>query len=1306
MSDTNRHEQSDQRQQPNPRRGPSKKALILVAAIAVFVLAYFALPHPINRLYTVDGERSWTGDSAPTRRSIVWQSPAQIKLEYPDSKGRESLIRPLLTNNGNTLYFTLRNQNGESDIYRSRLVDGKWQSAELVEQLNSPADDIGSFITPDGSHFYLASDRKDGGYGGFDLYVSTRTADGWSKPQNLGPQINTPANEYSPSLAADGRRLFFSSNRNQRMQKRAELIAEDAAAEWDETIRAQQGLVQYDLYVTRRDGDDVDWQAAEPLAGANHDNSNEGTPFVSLSGVFLYFSSDRPNGSGRQANYDIYRGRLGKTGVTAIENLGPGVNTAANELDPALATHDFQLVFSSDRDSPNVEKGADDLYALYASTAVEVYEETEWSESKLAPLADYWWWILLALLILALLVALVWAARKMSWRRIPVPTFLLIALLFHLLFATGMFFVGLGGELAEKVRNELENLVSQDFGEDPEEIHPTERPEFDKVTDLETVETVQPTEVTRQVASVPNVPVPTQSIAPALPTVRVDQVPVEQALVLPPKAEIEVRQTPQLTRRRTVDAANFIEQPTAATEAPVSDSKSQPSEIRTTEVDVARNNPAQQPKVSSDSIKQLALESNVAPESDAAPLSSPATPTLSPSNPTGNPQLARARSPVEFALATEKATAEKVDSSVQTASAPPSALAEEVAVNRTGTRPNKMSLPGTLPDAAAKSARPIGEPTVEADQLGAAPISDQAVPASFDVKLDIARRPTLRLSMDRPSELKPVPTDAAEPTNATTGGDGNGQESVAVNLARGVAPSTPPRVGVELTGSSNTFPSNVKADSAPLAPASQSRDALASASNYSAAPELVRKRVSLSTADGQAETEAVSSPADLNATTQQPVIAGVAVGVDRPEADFLKTPVKTDSKLGGAHQPQLRRLVLAGKVGDKPIEAPVRLASASSGLPRRATRGPAAFYADAGAGMERMFDLRRSETKTELVKMFGGNDESLKSVQRGLTWIEKHQFEDGHWSLHEFNKCCQGHPRCSGHGNVKSDVAATGFGLLPFLGFGETHLTGAHQKTIGRGLNWLVEHQQSSGELTTGKEGNARMYSHAIGTIALCEAYGLSQDPNLREPAQRAVDFILNAQHRASGGWRYQPNQSADTSVVGWQLMALKSGQIAGLYVPHESWGLVQKWLDKVEGKGKQRGQFRYQPGQGYKLAMTAEGLLCRRYLGATVNDPSIVQGANHLLQHLPQKNKDSSYYWYYATQFMFHLSPEYWDKWNEVQNDLLTNSQIKEGRHFGTWDPRDNWERQGGRLYATSLRVMMLEVFYRHQPLYKLFDQ
>src|SRR5690606_23478450 len=102
------------------------------------------------------------------------------------------------------------------------------------------------------------------------------------------------------------------------------------------------------------------------------------------------------------------------------------------------------------------------------------------------------------------------------------------------------------------------------------------------------------------------------------------------------------------------------------------------------------------------------------------------------------------------------------------------------------------------------------------------------------------------------------------------------------------------------------------------------------------------------------------------------------------------------------------------------------------------------------------------------------------------------------------------------------------------LGDGHSHQQGDFQDTVKRGVLWLVTQQHKDGDLAHGIGQNAHMYSHGIATIALCEAFALSKDEKLRGPAQRAVAFIVSAQHQGSGGWRYEPNQDADTSVVGW----------------------------------------------------------------------------------------------------------------------------------------------------------------------------
>ena len=379
--------------------------------------------------------------------------------------------------------------------------------------------------------------------------------------------------------------------------------------------------------------------------------------------------------------------------------------------------------------------------------------------------------------------------------------------------------------------------------------------------------------------------------------------------------------------------------------------------------------------------------------------------------------------------------------------------------------------------------------------------------------------------------------------------------------------------------------------------------------------------------------------------------------------------------------------------------------SLASPLPRRATRLPSLSYDGEKIGLQAMFSHRQGETKREAIEAFGGSPQTLAAVHLGLAWIEKGQHKDGYWSLERIytQDRGQGYP---GQGSQHSDSAATGLGLLPFLGDGNTHLTGEHQATVRKAIAWLVKHQKPDGDLSFQADGNSQMYSHAIAAIALCEAFGMSKDPDLQAPAQRAIDFIIKAQTKALGGWRYHPNQDSDTSVVGWEVMALKSGQMAGLSVPRASLELVHKWLDKVEGKGKNAGTFCYQPGRGITPEMTAEGLLCTQYLGADRNSPRLQAGAAYLLQHLPKKGQQSSYYWYYGTQVMYHMQGDYWPKWNAALRDHLVQTQHKNGPLAGTWDPGDEWESRGGRLYATSLRLLMLSVYYRHLPLYQVLER
>jgi hypothetical protein len=321
-----------------------------------------------------------------------------------------------------------------------------------------------------------------------------------------------------------------------------------------------------------------------------------------------------------------------------------------------------------------------------------------------------------------------------------------------------------------------------------------------------------------------------------------------------------------------------------------------------------------------------------------------------------------------------------------------------------------------------------------------------------------------------------------------------------------------------------------------------------------------------------------------------------------------------------------------------------------------------------------------------------------------LNWIARHQNRDGSWSISHTRNCKSGF--CSGPGEHTSDTAATALALLPFLAAGQTHESkGPYQKNILQGINWLVKHQKPTGDLVTG---GSQMYSHGLATIALCEAYGMTNDSRIGYAAQSAINFIESGQN-AEGGWRYRHgSDDSDTSVFGWMVMALKSGQMAGLKVNPAVMQACKKYLTSA-ARGKYGAEFAYTPSGGPKRSMAGVGLLTAQYLGAKRDDSVIVGGIEFLMQdrNQPTMSERDTYYWYYATQVMHNVPGKEWDEWNRQMRRILIETQDKTGCAAGSWDPHkpepDAWGNQGGRLMVTSLSALTLEVYYRYLPLYQL---
>jgi hypothetical protein len=336
----------------------------------------------------------------------------------------------------------------------------------------------------------------------------------------------------------------------------------------------------------------------------------------------------------------------------------------------------------------------------------------------------------------------------------------------------------------------------------------------------------------------------------------------------------------------------------------------------------------------------------------------------------------------------------------------------------------------------------------------------------------------------------------------------------------------------------------------------------------------------------------------------------------------------------------------------------------------------------------------------------GVTRESERAVAAALSWLARHQNKDGSWSIElsvaKRNRCKDG--TCTGAGHTSADAAATALGVLPFLGAGETHQgKGPYQKTVARGVQWLLQNQKPDGDLSTG--GQHQMYSHGLATIALCEAYGMTQDSRVRSAAQAALRFIESGQNDR-GGWRYRHGtMEGDTSIFGWQIMALKSGQISGLEVNADKFQRCRKWLEEVS-MGYHGGKFAYLPGQGWKPSMTGVGLLAMEYLGATRKDRAVSESVDTILGEMPTTEQPDVYYWYYATLAMHNLPGPEWERWNRQIRKILIETQTKRGCAEGSWNPaEDAWGLHGGRLMVTSLSALTLEVYYRYLPLYKLED-
>ena len=320
-----------------------------------------------------------------------------------------------------------------------------------------------------------------------------------------------------------------------------------------------------------------------------------------------------------------------------------------------------------------------------------------------------------------------------------------------------------------------------------------------------------------------------------------------------------------------------------------------------------------------------------------------------------------------------------------------------------------------------------------------------------------------------------------------------------------------------------------------------------------------------------------------------------------------------------------------------------------------------------------------------LAKKMGASAESEKAVEDGLMWLARVQCKDGHWTA-------QG--REGGRGG--HTVGYTGLATLAFLGAGHTHKNKSkYSDNVRRALSWLVLTQRANTKAGLGGACSTNFYEQGIAATALCEAYGMTRDSQLRTPCVNAIMFIVSKMG-ANGGFGYS-GAGNDAHVTSFQVMALKSAKLAKLGVKQAAFVRLKGYYDAALNKDYTTG---YGIGGGRASptgARTALGLFCRLFLGVS-RKSARVQGVAKLLDKTgPQIG--NIFQTYYGTYGMFQMGGRAWKKWNEAFRNPVIALQTKDGEDKGCWP---NAGHAGGRVPGTAIRIMSLEVYYRYLPVNK----
>jgi len=663
--------------------------------------------------------------------------------------------------------------------------------------------------------------------------------------------------------------------------------------------------------------------------------------------------------------------------------------------------------------------------------------------------------------------------------------------------------------------------------------------------------------------------------------------------------------------------------------------------------------------------------------------------------------------------------------------------AGEVRAERSARAPERTE--GAAPSAAALAERTASElaPTSAAPLARSARSDPGSAPAPSPVRAETfvdrgPRAASRDVSVAAPTEaVRPSESDA-EGSAAGTGGfelaaaDTSLARTQGGAAAPGAAPAPRPLAALgDPTSGGSAQGTLGPASLAPLARSERGAGPMAAPvpAFVAAGVEAPRREAPLGPGSALRGIELVApSPA---ASAEAPATAGSAAPEVRfdPLADLAAGGPAFERQPRGAAQPTDQGPARVATPGAAAPLADSGRAPAPSTRPfeavTRVAGEPAAPAPQRNPWDDTAYQSRSGAQKVEALDVYGGSVETERAVTRGLVYLASVQRREGNWGRSERDEK-YGFPT----------VGKTGLALLAFMGAGHTPSSNTeHSAVVARGVQYLV----GTPDPTSGHFGDSDAYSHGIATYALAECYALTKDPQLVRPLRSAVQHIIDAQYSSGdlnedGGWGYYYPTSRvydrwpRASVTAWQVMALESAQLGGIAVPKQVFRRAASFL--ANSWDPQRGAFRYSHDpqrlrSNYPTlpGSTPAAIFALSLLGADVSSADFRAARRFVMERLPQgfrftgeddfvhRAQANLYFWYYGTLAMFRVGGDDWKRWNVAMKETLLPAQDPDG----SWKPISIYaeyaqDTDRDRVYTTALCVLTLEVYYRYfTPLLKV---